>query len=80
MVHHDLWRMECPGVISADSGDFRLRVQPPEKVGGAVRFLVLRRRTAELPEALIGSGTKDTVRAAMAAAERMAERCTGFDH
>jgi hypothetical protein len=43
-----------------------------------VRFLVLRRGTAEFSDTLIGSGTEETVRAAMAAAVRMAERCKGF--
>jgi hypothetical protein len=79
MVHH-VWRTERIGVISAESCDFRLIVQTPEAVGGPARFLVMRRGTAELSDALLGSGTEETVRAAMAAAERMAKRCTGFRH
>jgi hypothetical protein len=80
MVHNDLWRTERAGVFSAEDCDFRLLVQAPEEVGGAARFLVLRRGTAAFSDALIGSGTVGTVRAAMAAAERMAERCKGFRH
>jgi hypothetical protein len=80
MVHHDLWRTERAGVLSAEICDFRLLVQAPGEGGGVVRFLVLRRGTAELSDTLLGSGTVETVRAAMAAAERMAERCTGFRH
>ena len=35
----------------------RLLIHAPEQVGDAVRFLVLRRGTAELSDALLGSGT-----------------------
>jgi hypothetical protein len=80
MVHHEFWRTDRAGVLSAESSDFRLLVQPPEEVGGAVRFLVLRRGSGGLSDTLAGSGTKESVRAAMGAAERMAERCEGFDH
>ena len=78
MAHNDLWRTQRTGVFLAENYGFRLLVQGPEEVGGAVRFLVLRRGTAEFSDTLIGSGTEETVRAAMAAAVRMAERCKGF--
>jgi hypothetical protein len=78
MTHSDLWRTQSTEVFSAENAGFRLVVQGPKEVGGAVRFLVLRRGTAEISDTLIGSGTEETVRAAMAAAVRMAERCKGF--
>jgi hypothetical protein len=80
VIHNDLWREEDARVFSAEDGDFRLIVQAPPAVGGAARFIVLRRGTAAFSDALIGSGTVETVRAAMAAAMRMAERCKGFRH
>jgi hypothetical protein len=72
MVHNDLWRTQRTGAFLAENYGFRLLVQGPEEVGGTVRFLVVRRGTGEFSDTLIGSGTEETVRAAMAAAVRMA--------
>ncbi len=71
---YELWHTEGRGVLSAEINNFRLAVQAPERVGGAVRFMVLRRETSDGQEVLIGSGSEDNVRAAMTVAERMAER------
>ena len=68
----DLWRTEPQSVLSAEVDGFRLIVHAPEKIGGLVRFTVLR-RTREGPQVLMGSGSQETVSAAMAAAERMVE-------
>lgn len=73
-IMHDLWRTEPDGILSVDIGGFRLIVQAPEKVGGLVRFMVLRHDTLEEADVLIGSGNEGNVRAAMVAAERMAKR------
>jgi hypothetical protein len=73
-----LWRTEHPNNLAAEIGPFRLTVQLPEKVGDFVRFLVLRRESAHKPETLVGSGSEEDVRSAMAAAERVAERCAGL--
>jgi len=69
-----IWRTEPGAVLSAEVDGLRLVVQAPTEAGGAVRFLVLRRGAGERADTLIGSGTGTDVRAAMAAAERMAER------
>ena len=74
---HELWRTEPQGILSADVGGLRLIVQAPERTGGLVRFMVLRRDTLEGSEALVGSGSEETVRDAMTAAERMAGICSG---
>lgn len=71
---YELWHTEGRGVLSAEINSFRLAVQAPERVGGAVRFMVLRRETSDGQEVLIGSGSEDNVRSAMTAAERMVER------
>jgi len=78
MVQHQLWRTEATRTLSAESHGFRLVVQMREETGGTARFLVLRPGTAEISEALIGSGDKDDVRAAMTEAELMAERCAAL--
>lgn len=48
------------------------------QVSGQVRFMVLRRPTGTEagPAMLLGSGTEDGMPSAMAAAERMAARCS----
>ena len=71
------WRTEP--VLSAERREFRLVVQGLEKISGGARFLVLCRSTPESPDTLIGSGTKEDLRSAMAAAEQMAERCAGLN-
>ena len=67
-----IWRAEPNGVLAAEIDGFRLVVQAPEEVGGLVRFLVLRRESEG--DTIIGSGSKETVQAAMGAAVKMAER------
>lgn len=70
--HPSIWRTEPEGVLAAEIDGLRLVVQAPEKVGGLVRFLVLRRDAGG--DTIIGSGTEGDVRAAMQAAIQMAER------
>ena len=78
--HPDLWCTEPDGVLAAETGRYRLAVLPPERPGGLVRFLVLRRdvlrRDGGSREALtlIGSGSEADRRTAMRAAARMADR------
>ncbi len=49
-----------------------------EEVSASARFMIMRRPTGTEagPEMLLGSGTEDSVSSAMAAAERMAARCS----
>ncbi len=69
------WRLEQGGVHTLDIGVLHLVVM---QASGQVRFMVLRRPTGAGagPEMLLGSGTEDSVQSAMAAAERMAARCS----
>jgi hypothetical protein len=71
----ELWYAGPNGILSTVVGDLRLVVQAPEQVGGTARFQVLRQGHGDKPDALVGSGHGADVSAAMAAAERMAERC-----
>ena len=73
------WRTGPGGVSSAEANGYRLVVQAPEEVGGSARFQVLRQGAEDgTPRsAMVGSGFGADVRAAMAAAERMAERFSG---
>jgi hypothetical protein len=73
---HELWQTERNGIRTTEVGRFRLIVKVPKEVGGMVQFLMLGRRTGGSPDALLGSGNKENVRAAMEAAEQMAERCS----
>ncbi len=75
MIDLEIWRTEAAGVLAAESSDLRLIVQAPKEVGGAVRFLVLRRGEAGAPDSILGSGTRNDVLAAMTAAAQVAERC-----
>jgi hypothetical protein len=79
MACQAFWRTEPVGVVSAEKREFRLVVQGLEKISSGARFLVLRRGTRESPDILLGSGTKEDLRSAMAAAEQMAERCAGLN-
>jgi hypothetical protein len=79
MACQALWRTEPVGALSTEKREFRLIVQGLEKISGGARFLVLRRGTRESPDILIGSGAKEDLRSAMAAAEQMAERCAGLN-
>lgn len=69
------WQTGQGGVLTLDTGELRLVVM---EVSGSVRFMVLRPPTGARagPEMLLGSGTEDSVQSAMAAAERMAARCS----
>ena len=69
------WQIEPGGMHTLDIGVLHLVVM---QVTGQVRFMVLRRPmgTEAGPEMLLGSGTEDSVPSAMAAAERMAARCS----
>ncbi len=72
MGYESIWRTGPDGVLTAEAGGLRLVVLPPSKIGGTVRFLVLRRDGDH--RSLIGSGTEESVRAAMDTAVRMAGR------
>jgi hypothetical protein len=75
--HRDLWRPEPDGVLAAEAGRYRLIAQAPERTGGSVRFMVLRREDDEAPLALVGSGMEADLRTAMKSAARMADRFVG---
>lgn len=72
------WQAEPSGTRFAEKGRFRLVVLAPG-VDRLVRFLVLRRPRdrGRYPYAVIASGTEDDLPAAIAAAERMADRLIG---
>jgi len=72
--HQDVWRAEPDGAVAAEVRGYRLVVHLPEQAGGPVRFLVLRRKGDDGPDALVGSGTEADVRVAMRKAARMADR------
>lgn len=80
----ELWQTDPGGGLWAEADGFRLVVQPPG-ADGSVRFMVMRCRSgaeagagagAEAGAAMqpIASGHEDSVRAAMASAERFARR------
>jgi hypothetical protein len=72
---YNLWQAEPAGALASDAGEFRLVVK---SVNGWVRYLVLRRGAGgSRGQALLASGTEDSAHAAMAAAERTAERLAG---
>ena len=75
--HQDIWRTEPDGVVAAEVDNYRLVVQAPERIGGSVRFLVLRRDGNERALALIGSGHEADMRRAMKAAARMVDGLIG---
>jgi len=74
----ELWKTEPSGVLSTETGGFRLIVQAPDQAGGLVRFLVLRQAMKGGVDALVGSGSETGVQAAMTAAEQMANRSREF--
>jgi hypothetical protein len=80
MAYPEFWRADSAGVYVAETNEFRLIVRPSDEIGGNMRFLVLRRGRKNVPDALIASGVTDTKQAAMAAAERTADRCTRPGH
>ena len=73
MLGLDPWRTESEGVLSSETGEFRLRIQ---KRFDCAIFMELQRsgHARADPLAVIASGTKGDVRAAMKAAEKAAER------
>ena len=72
--HHDLWRTEPNGVLAADDGrGLRLAVGLPTVKGGSAEFRVSRRDAAG-NELLVGFGNEASVRDAMRAAARMADK------
>lgn len=72
MGYLSIWRTGPDGVLTAEADGLRLVVRAPSRAGGAARFLVLRIDGGHRP--ILGSGTESSVRDAMAAAVRMAER------
>ena len=72
--HQDVWRSEPDGSVAAEVGAFRLVVHAREDARGPVRFVVLRREGGAGTHALVGSGTEEDLRTAMAKAARMADR------
>lgn len=78
----ELWQTDPGGGLWAEADGFRLVVQPPG-ADGSVRFMVMRCRSGtrtgtgvEAGAAMqpIASGHENSVRAAMASAERFARR------
>jgi hypothetical protein len=75
MTCHTLWHTEVTGVLSSETRGFRLVVQKHEKTESTARFLIFRLGAGNGGEALVGSGTRENVQAAMDDAERIAGRC-----
>ena len=72
-----IWRTGPNRSLSADHDGLRLVVQgPPDPAGTAARFYLLR-CDGSGERIMVGSGTEPDVRAAMAAAEQMAEQVAG---
>lgn len=76
----ELWQTDPGGGLWAEADGFRLVVQPPG-ADGSVRFMVMRCRSGTGTGAGAGavmqpiaSGHENSVRAAMASAERFARR------
>ena len=67
-----VWHTEPGGVLFCELGEFRLAV---ERLNGWVRYTVHRRRVSSGASGptLVASGNKDDARAAMRAAENIAE-------
>jgi len=71
-----LWRAEAAGTLSSERHGLQLLVQTLEQPhSGAARFLIVRPGTRDHAKALLRSGGREDMQAAMAEAERMAERC-----
>ena len=75
--HRDVWCTEADGGLAAEVGAFRLVVRSPGHTRRPVRFVVLRREDGAGTHALVGSGTEEDLRTAMAKAARMADRLAG---
>lgn len=77
MYEGTCWRDEPNGLVAAEVAGLRLIVRNPAESDGFARFMVLRRvpcRGGDL-FALVASGTAESVREAMGAAERKAASC-----
>ena len=70
---HTIWRTGPNHLLTAEINGFRLVVRGPDHAGGPAVFHVIQNATGG-HRALAGSGTGPDVRAAMLAAEQMAER------
>ena len=77
------WVAEPDGVLATEIDGLRLVVRPPTEIDGFARFMVLRRVDCGAKKlfTLVASGSEDSVREAMRAAERMAGsyRWAGYD-
>ena len=71
-----VWRTGPNHFFSADFDSFRLVVQGPSGGQGPAHFYIVR-RSAGGNRTRVASGTEPDVRAAMAAAEQMAEQVAG---
>lgn len=71
------WRDEPNGLLAAEVAGLRLIVRNPAESDGFARFMVLRRVPCRNNDlfALVASGTAESVREAMGAAERRAASC-----
>lgn len=68
------WRKQPDGTVGAECGPFQLLVHPPE-AGAYARFVVRRRADHnQHPGALLQSGTRDGLEAAIHGAEAAARR------
>ena len=75
MTHHTPWRTEAGRTLSSKRHGFPVVAQKLEKTdSGTARFLIFRPEIGNDVKALLGSGTREDVQAAMAEAERMTER------
>ena len=66
-----LWRTEAEGRLAAENGSHLLIVS---KEASQAHYLIFRHCTQVGTPVLLASGTKDSVRLAMAAAERASQR------
>jgi hypothetical protein len=73
-MRHVIWRTGPNRAFAAEVGGLRLLVEVPDDLGGSARFLVIRKEDGKHPNTLIGSGYTESVRTAMEAAERSANR------
>lgn len=70
-----LWHTESGGLLAADTPGLRLVVQAGPGRDRTARFIILRRLEGSVgPAAMIASGSKESVRDAMLAAEQVAAR------
>jgi hypothetical protein len=80
MAYSEPWRTDSAGVFVVETDEFRLIIRPLDDIGGSMRFLLVRWGRNSVPDTLIATGVTHTKQAAMAAAERTADRCTRPGH